>query len=75
MKTKIMVSKDFCELEAIKYAALRYGTTPEQILKHYFIQCGIISSDAPSKDTYTLTRNEIALFHDLGVQPSVLEIQ
>ena len=72
MKTKILLSKDFCDMEAIKYLAFRYGTTPEHVLEHYFVQSGIISSDG--KKDYTLTPNEMALLHDLGVQPSIVEI-
>ena len=75
MQTKIMLSKDFCEMEAVKYIAFRYSTTPEGVLEHYFIQSGIIPSK-DSKDTdYSLTPNEMALFHDLGVQPSIVEIK
>ena len=74
MKTKIMLSKRFCEMEAVKYVAFRYRTTPEQVLEHYFVQCGIISSNGHNEAEYKLTPNEIALFHDLGVQPSILEI-
>ena len=74
MKTKILLSKDFCEMEAVKYVASRHGTTPEQILEHYFVQCGIITSDTGPESEYTLAPNEIALFHDLGVQPSIVEI-
>ena len=75
MKTKIILPKGFCEMEAVKYVAFRYDTTPEQILMHYFIQCGIISSDDRRESDYTLMPNEIALLHDLGVQPSIVEIQ
>lgn len=74
METKILLSKDFCSMEAIKYIATRYGTTPEKVLEHYFVQCGIISPSDHNAPEYTLTPNEIALFHDLGVQPSSLEI-
>lgn len=70
-----MLSKEFCEMEAVKYVAFRYGTTPERVLNHYFIQSGIISSDEYQDADYSLTSNEIALFHDLGVQPSMVEIK
>ena len=70
-----MLSKEFCEMEAVKYVAFRYGTTPERVLNHYFIQSGIISSDEYQDADYSLTPNEIALFHDLGVQPSMVEIK
>ncbi|MDE6644088.1 MAG: hypothetical protein K2K27_08330 [Muribaculaceae bacterium] len=73
MKTKITLSKDFCDMEAVKYIAFRHGTTPEKVLEHYFVQCGIIESS--DNDDYTLTPNEIALFRDLGVQPTIIEIQ
>ena len=74
METKIMLSKDFCEMEAVKYVAFRYGTTPERVLEHYFIQNGIISSNESQDTEYSLTPNEMALFHDLGVRPSMVEI-
>lgn len=75
MKTKIMLSKDFCEMEAVKYVAFRHGTTPEAVLEHYFVQCGIIAGDARDVVGYTLDPNEIALFRDLGVQPAIVKIQ
>ena len=74
MKTKIMLSKDFCEMEAVKYVAFRYGTTPERVLEHYFVQSGIIPSNDRHASDYCLTPNEMALLHDLGVQPSMVEI-
>ena len=64
-----MLSKDFCEMEVVKYIAFRYGTTPELVLEHYFVQCGIISPNDHQEADYSLTPNEIALLHDLGVQP------
>lgn len=74
METKITLSKDFCKMDAIRYVATRYGTTPEQVLEHYFVQTGIISSEKEANDDYELQDNELALFHDLGVQPSIIEI-
>ncbi|MDE7136759.1 MAG: hypothetical protein K2N91_09020 [Muribaculaceae bacterium] len=74
MKTKIMLSKDFCDMEAVKYIAYRYGTTPERVLMHYFVQSGIITSNDNQDAYYSLTPNEMALLHDLGVQPSIVEI-
>lgn len=75
MKTKILLSKDFCELEAVRYVASRYCTTPEQVLEHYLVQTGILKADNTSEDNYTLAPNEIELFCDLGVKPSLFEIQ
>lgn len=74
METKILLSKDFCEMDAIRYVASRYGTTPEKVLKHYFVQTGIVSSGNIDEDGYELQTNELALFHDLGVQPTAIEI-
>lgn len=63
-------------MEAIKYVAGRYRTTTEAVLRHYLIQTGIIKADDNvNEDEYDLEPNEIALFRDLGVQPSVVEIQ
>lgn len=75
METKILLSKDFCKMEAIKYVASRYSTTPEKVLKHYFVQTGIIPSGNTDNDGYELKSNELALFHDLGIQPTVIEIR
>ncbi|MDE7421348.1 MAG: hypothetical protein K2N35_14205 [Muribaculaceae bacterium] len=75
MRTKITLSKDFCEMDAIKYVASRYRTTPEKVLKHYFVQTGIIPSGDADNDGYELKSNELALFHDLGVRPTVIEIR
>lgn len=75
METKILLSKDFCKMEAIKYVASRYGTTPEEVLEHYFMQTGMV--DLPPKDCldYELEPNELALFHDLGIHPMAVEIK
>ena len=75
METKILLSKDFCEMEAIRYIAARYGTTPEKVLKHYFIQTGLVPSENADNDGYELQSNELALFHDIGVQPTTIEIR
>ncbi|MDE5791748.1 MAG: hypothetical protein K2H96_11045 [Muribaculaceae bacterium] len=75
METKILLSKDFCKMDAIRYVASRYGTTPEKVLKHYFVQTGIVQSENEGNDGYELKSNELALFHDLGVQPTVIEIR
>ena len=60
-------------MDAIKYVASRYGTTPEKVLEHYFVQTGIVKSENVD-DGYELQSNELALFHDLGVQPVKVEI-
>lgn len=75
METKILLSKDFCKMDAIKYVASRYNTTPEKVLKRYFVQTGIVKSGNTTADDYKLQPNEIALFHDLGVQPTTIEIK
>ena len=72
--TKIVLSKDICEIEAIKYVAFRHGVTPLQALMCYFVQCGILDSSDNDNSDCILEPNEIALFHDLGVHPSYLEI-
>ncbi|MDE6716969.1 MAG: hypothetical protein K2J70_02145 [Muribaculaceae bacterium] len=74
MKTKIMLPKALCEMEAVKYVAFRYGTTPECVLEHYFIQSGLILANDRREPDYILTPNEMALFHDLGIHPSMVEI-
>ncbi|MDE6300531.1 MAG: hypothetical protein K2M19_02290 [Muribaculaceae bacterium] len=75
MDTKILLSEDFCKMEAIRYVASRYGTTPENVLEHYFVQTGIVAPKNADNDGYELQSNELALFHDLGVQPTVIEIE
>ena len=74
METKILISKEYCEMDAIRYVASRYGTTPEKVLEHYFIQTGMINAGRNGVDDYKLQSNELALFHDLGVQPTSIEI-
>lgn len=75
METKILLSKDFCKIDAIKYVASRYGTTPEKVLKHYFVQTGIIPYGSISDEDYELQPNELALFHDLGIDPITIDIK
>ena len=68
-----MLSKDFCKMDAVSYVAGRYGATPEEVLKRYMLQTGILKSDEVFD--YELAPNEVALFRDLGIQPSHLEIK
>ena len=68
IKAKNYLSKDLCEMEAVKYIAFRYGSTPERVLERYLIQSGIIPSDDNYVPDYSLTANEMALFHDLDVR-------
>ena len=75
MESKIVISKDMCELEVVKYIAFRYNTTPARVIEHYLVQCGIMSSGVQKETGYSLTPNEMALFHDLGVGPSKLVIK
>ena len=76
MKTKVVISKEFCQMDAIKYVAGRYGTTAERVLEHYLMQTGVIRQDFNgSEEDFDLEPNEVALFRDLGVQPSAVEIQ
>lgn len=75
METMIQVSKDFCGMEAIRYVASRYNTTPEEVLIHYFIQTGMVNIDSRERSDYELEPNELALFRDLGVGPKRVEIK
>ena len=75
METTILMSKEFCSMEAIKYVAHRYGVTPEKIIEQYLIQTGIIRNNHDDEPDNILAPNELALFSDLGVQPSKLELQ
>lgn len=76
MATKILLSKALVEVEAIKFVARRYGTTPEKILVHYLMQSGIMKIDSEfNREDYELAPNELALLSDLGVQPSKVEIE
>lgn len=63
-------------MDAIRYVARRYATTPENVLRHYLVQTGIVKSDGcPPDGNYELAPNELTLFRDLGVQPTIVEIQ
>lgn len=75
METKILLSGDLCNDEAVRFIARRYGTTPERVLARYLVQDGIMKeSDEECSDHYSLAPNELALFRDLGVKPSKVEI-
>ncbi|MDE6268685.1 MAG: hypothetical protein K2M04_06355 [Muribaculaceae bacterium] len=76
METKIIVPQCLCDMEAVRYMASRYATTPEKLLRRYFVQCGIVQADEEdSDDGYRLAPNEMALLSDLGVHPSKIEIE
>lgn len=75
METKILLSGDFCNDEAVRFIARRYGTTPQQVLVRYLVQDGIMKeNDQPEAGHYSLEPNELALMRDLGVKPSRVEI-
>ncbi|MDE6497223.1 MAG: hypothetical protein K2L21_01030 [Muribaculaceae bacterium] len=61
--------KDFLGMEAVQYVAFRYGTTPDKVVERYLVQSGLIEEANADEDTFVLTPNEIALFHDLGISP------
>ena len=61
-------------MDAIRYVASRYRTTPEKVLEHYFVQTGLVKAGPIPEDDYELQPNEVALFSDLGVRPSKVEI-
>lgn len=76
IQTKVILSRELCDIDAIRYVASRYGTTPEAVLEHYLVQTGIVVADENhDSDMYDLMPNEIALLRDLGVQPSSVEIR
>lgn len=76
METKIIISRDLCDVEVVRYLASRYATTPERLLRRYFVQRGIIQDDEDdSTDSYRLAPNEMALLSDLGVHPSEIELK
>ena len=76
METKIIMPKDLCEEEAIRFVARRYNTTPEEVLSHYLKQTGVVGPDCSTTvDDYELTTNELALLCDLGARPSKIEIK
>ena len=75
METTVIISKEYCELEAVRYIASRYHTTPVEVLKHYLEQAGIVKAINRNEADYELTHNEIALFQDLGIQPSCIEFK
>lgn len=76
MEAKIILPRDLCEQEAVRFVARRYGTTPERVIERFLVQAGIIRRDELNAvPAYDLAPNELALFRDLGVQPSEVEIK
>ena len=72
--SRIVLPGYLCELEAVRYIAFRHSTTPEEVLEHFFVQCGIFEVRPECEKCYTLSSNEMNLLYDLGVKPSVIEI-
>lgn len=74
MEAKKIHSKDFCAMESVKFIAFRYGTSPEQVLRQYLVQTGIIRCSGPPGSPFEPELNEIALPGDAGVHPARVEI-
>lgn len=73
MESKIIMPKTICEDEVIGYLAERYSSTPENVIKRYMQQEGIITSQIDNTYKYNLEENEIAILRDMGLRPSQLE--
>lgn len=72
MDTKILLPKEICDDNVIAYIARRYNTTPLAVITNFFQHEGILLKT--SNETFFLEENEIAIFRDLGIAPSQIEI-
>lgn len=72
MDTKILLPKKICEDDVIAYIARRYKTTPLAVITNFLQHEGILPNNCV--ETFSLEDNEIAIFRDLGIAPSKIEI-
>lgn len=72
MCSKIIVPESVCYDEVVDYIATRYNITPEQVIRNFMCQDGIITNqEVPS--LILLEDNEMAILRDMGIRPSCVE--
>ena len=74
MNSKIIISETVCHDEAVGYLALRYSILPEEVIRCYMLQEGIINRE-PDDDTRKISfeDNEMAILRDMGICPAYVE--
>lgn len=74
MNSKIIIPESVCHDEVVDYIASRYSITPEQVIRHFMCQDGIIErQDIDSKSFVSFEDNEMAILRDMGIRPSCVE--
>lgn len=74
MDSKILVPGAVCSDEVISYIASRYSISPEQVIRHFLSQEGVMAGSDPDENTNIFfEENEMAILRDMGICPSYVE--
>lgn len=74
MESKIVMPESICRDEVVDYIASRYSISPEQVIRHFMCQEGImnVSTAGDDKSVY-FEENEMEILRDMGIRPSRIE--
>lgn len=76
MTAKVLLPREFCDDEAVRFVARRYHATPAEVLVRFLVQDGIVCRAADNVSRpFDLAPNEMALLRDLGVKPTAVELR
>lgn len=74
MESKIVMPESVCHDEVIDYIASRYSISPEQVIRHFMCQDGIMNiSTATEGKSVSFEENEMEILRDMGIRPSRIE--
>lgn len=72
MDSKILISESVCADEVVDYIASRYSISPEEVIRHFMCQDGIIEYPIGGREVL-FEENEMAILRDMGIRPSCVE--
>lgn len=72
MESKIVMPESICRDEVIDYIASRYSISPEQVIRHFMCQDGIINASDEAEHV-SFEENEMEILRDMGIRPSIIE--
>lgn len=74
MDSKITIPEYVCSDEVVGYIASRYSITPQDVIRHFLLQEGIIPTiHSDCKQNLCFEDNEMTILRDMGICPSYVE--
>lgn len=74
MESKIVMPETVCGDEVVDFLALRYSISPEQVIRHFMCQDGIINV-CEVAEKVSFEENEMEILRDMGIRPSRIEFE